>query len=102
MPSPVPSAPPRARITQRFWLNSTHGRVEYRQTGCGRQRWPTPRAETVRAAQAATRIALGGRVELTGPGVVGGPPMYRRSLVAERMAGGSGDVLALWSDRLSV
>ena len=102
MPSPVPSAPPRARITQRFWLNSTHGRVEYRQTGCGRQRWPTPRAETVRAAQAATRIALGGRVELTGPGVVGGPPMYRRSLVAERMAGGSGDVLALWSERLSV
>ena len=31
-----------ARITERFWLDSTDGPVEHLVTGCGNQHWLTP------------------------------------------------------------
>jgi hypothetical protein len=43
-----------ARITERFWLDSTDGPVEHLKTGCLSKHWLTPRAETVQREQLAT------------------------------------------------
>jgi hypothetical protein len=52
-----------ARISERFWLDSTAGPVEHLKTSCANHHWLTPRAETVAGAQAdpipaATQLAL--------------------------------------------
>ena len=56
MPDSVPcfqcSAP--ARITERFWLDSTDGPVRHLKIGCLSEHWFTLRAETVRRAQVAS------------------------------------------------
>jgi hypothetical protein len=43
-----------ARITERFWLDSTDGPVEHLKTGRLSKHWLTPRAETVQSEQIAT------------------------------------------------
>jgi hypothetical protein len=43
-----------ARITQRFWLDSTDGPVEHLKTGCLSKHWFTSRAEAVQREQLAT------------------------------------------------
>jgi hypothetical protein len=43
-----------ARITERFWLDSTDGPVEHLKTGCLSKHWSTPRAEAVQREQLAT------------------------------------------------
>ena len=40
-----------ARITERFWLDSTDSPVEHLVTGCVNQHWLTPRVETLARAQ---------------------------------------------------
>ena len=51
IPCPECGAP--ARITERFWLNSTDGPLEHLKMGCVNNHWLTPRAETVRQDLAA-------------------------------------------------
>ena len=43
-----------ARITERFWLDSTDGPVEHLKIGCLSEHWFTPRAETVQREQVTT------------------------------------------------
>jgi hypothetical protein len=43
-----------ARITERFWLDSTDGPVEHLKTGCLSKHWFTPRAGAVQREQLAT------------------------------------------------
>jgi hypothetical protein len=45
IPCPECGAP--ARITDRFWLDSTDGPLEHLKIGCMNDHWLTPRAETV-------------------------------------------------------
>jgi hypothetical protein len=45
IPCPQCGAP--ARITERFWLDSTDGPIEHLKTGCLSNHWFTPRAQTV-------------------------------------------------------
>jgi hypothetical protein len=52
IPCPQCGAP--ARITERFWLDSTDGPVEHLKIGCLSKHWFTPRAETVQREQVAT------------------------------------------------
>jgi hypothetical protein len=42
-----------ARITERFWVGSTAGPVEYLKTGCVNSHWLTPLAEMLQAARLA-------------------------------------------------
>jgi hypothetical protein len=51
---PSPQCDDPARITERFWLDSTDGLVEYLKTGCLSKHWFTPWAETVQSEQVAT------------------------------------------------
>ena len=44
---PCPQCGVLARITDRFWLDSTDGPVEHLRIGCTNNHWFTPRAETV-------------------------------------------------------
>ena len=55
LPCPQCGAP--ARISERFWLESTDGPVEHLKIGCLSKHSFTPRAETVQAEEVATRIA---------------------------------------------
>jgi hypothetical protein len=50
-PIACPECGASARITERFWLDSTDGPVEHLVTGCGNQHWLTPPAETLTGAQ---------------------------------------------------
>jgi hypothetical protein len=43
-----------ARITERFWLDSTDGPVEHLKTGCLSKHWLTPLADMPQADQVAT------------------------------------------------
>ena len=43
-----------ARITKRFWLDSTDGPVQHLKIVCPSEHWFTPRAETIRQAQVAS------------------------------------------------
>jgi hypothetical protein len=43
-----------ARITERFWLDSTDGPVEHLKIGCLTKHWFTPRAETLWQEQVTT------------------------------------------------
>ena len=52
IPCPQCGAP--ARITERFWLDSTDGPIEHLKTGCVNNHWFTQRAETVQREQVAT------------------------------------------------
>ena len=52
IPCPQCGAP--ARITERFWLDSTDGPIEHLKTGWVNNHWLTPRAETVQREQVAT------------------------------------------------
>jgi hypothetical protein len=52
IPCPECGAP--ARITERFWLDSTDGPLEHLKTGCVYDHWLTPRAETVEQGWSAT------------------------------------------------
>ena len=52
IPGPQCGAP--ARISERFWLESTDGPVEHLKIGCLSKHWSTPRAETVRHEQVAS------------------------------------------------
>jgi hypothetical protein len=52
IPSPQCGDP--ARITERFWLDSTDGPVEHLKTGCLSKHWFTSRADTVQSEQVAT------------------------------------------------
>ena len=52
IPSPQCGDP--ARITERFWLDSTDGPVEHLKTGCLSKHWFTLRADTVQSEQVAT------------------------------------------------
>jgi len=52
IPCPQCGAP--ARITERFWLDSTDRPVEDLKTGCLSKHWFAPRAETVQSEQVAT------------------------------------------------
>jgi hypothetical protein len=52
IPCPQCGAP--ARITERFWLDSTDGPIEHLKTGCSSKHWLTPLAEMVQAEQVAT------------------------------------------------
>ena len=45
IPCPQCGAP--ARITERFWLDSTDGPVEHVKTGCERGHWFTPLVESL-------------------------------------------------------
>jgi hypothetical protein len=49
IPCPQCGAP--ARITERFWLDSTDGPVEHLKIGCLSKHWFTPPAETVQREQ---------------------------------------------------
>ena len=49
IPCPQCGAP--ARITERFWLDSTAGPVKHLRVGCVNNHWLTPLAETVAGAQ---------------------------------------------------
>jgi hypothetical protein len=51
---PSPQCGLRARITERFWLDSTDGPIEHLKTGCLSKHWFAPRAETVQSEQVAT------------------------------------------------
>jgi hypothetical protein len=51
---PCPQCGAAARITERFWLDSTDGPVEHLKTGCLNDHWFTPRAETVQRERPAT------------------------------------------------
>jgi hypothetical protein len=44
---PCPQCGAEARITERFWLDSTDGPVEHLKTSCVNHHWFTPRAEMV-------------------------------------------------------
>jgi hypothetical protein len=46
---PCPQCGAEARITERFWLDSTDGPVEHLKTNCVNNHWFTPRAEMVDA-----------------------------------------------------
>jgi hypothetical protein len=48
---PCPQCGASARISERFWLNSTAGPVEHLKIGCVNNHWLTPPAETVAGAQ---------------------------------------------------
>jgi hypothetical protein len=52
IPCPHCGAP--ARITERFWLDSTDGPIEHLKTGCLSKHLLTPLAEMVQAEQVAT------------------------------------------------
>ena len=52
IPGPQCGAP--ARISERFWLESTDGPVEHLKIGCLSKHWFTPPAETVRREQVAS------------------------------------------------
>jgi hypothetical protein len=52
IPCPQCGAP--ARITERFWLDSTDGPLEHLKTGCVYNHWLTPRAEMVEQGWSAT------------------------------------------------
>jgi hypothetical protein len=52
IPCPQCGAP--ARITERFWLDSTDGPLEHLKIGCVYNHWLTPRAETVEQGWSAT------------------------------------------------
>jgi hypothetical protein len=52
IPCPQCGAP--ARITERFWLDSTDGPVEHLKIGCLSKHWFTPPAETVQREQVAS------------------------------------------------
>ena len=52
--SPFPQCGAPARITERFWLDSTDGPIEHLKTGYLSKHWLTPLAETVQAEQVAT------------------------------------------------
>jgi hypothetical protein len=52
IPCPQCGAP--ARITDRFWLDSTDGPTEHLKIGCVHNHWFTPRADTVQREQVAT------------------------------------------------
>jgi hypothetical protein len=52
IPCPQCGAP--ARITERFWLDSTDGPLEHLKTGCVYNHWLTPRAETIEQGWSAT------------------------------------------------
>jgi hypothetical protein len=52
IPCPQCGAP--ARITERFWLDSTDGPVEHLKIGCRSKHWFTPRAETIQRGQVAS------------------------------------------------
>ena len=47
---PCPQCGASARISERFWLNSTAGPVEHLKIGCVNNHWLTPPAETVAGA----------------------------------------------------
>jgi hypothetical protein len=49
IPCPQCGAP--ARITERFWLDSTDGPVEHLKIGCLSEHWFTPRAEPIQVEQ---------------------------------------------------
>jgi hypothetical protein len=51
-----------ARITERFWLDSTAGPVEHVQIGCVNNHWLTPLAETVARAQPELAAVAAGAV----------------------------------------
>jgi hypothetical protein len=51
IPCPECGAP--ARITERFWLNSTDGPLEHLKIGCVNHHWLTPQAETIERARLA-------------------------------------------------
>jgi hypothetical protein len=44
---PCPQCGAEARISERFWLDSTDGPVEHLKTSCVNNHWLTPRAEMV-------------------------------------------------------
>jgi hypothetical protein len=44
---PCPQCGAEARITERFWLDSTDGPVEHLKTSCVNNHWFTPRVEMV-------------------------------------------------------
>ena len=46
---PCPQCGAEARITERFWLDSTDGPVEHLKTNCANNHWLTPRVEMVAA-----------------------------------------------------
>jgi hypothetical protein len=50
-PSPVPQCGAPARISERFWLESTDGPVEHLKIGCLSKHWFTPPAETIQQEQ---------------------------------------------------
>ena len=53
IPCPQCGAP--ARITERFWLDSTDGPVEHLKIGCRSTHWFTPPVETIRHEQVTSR-----------------------------------------------
>ena len=48
---PCPQCGASARISERFWLESTAGPVEHLKIGCVNNHWLTPLAETVASGQ---------------------------------------------------
>jgi hypothetical protein len=48
---PCPQCGASARISERFWLESTAGPVEHLKIGCVNNHWLTPLAETIASAQ---------------------------------------------------
>ncbi len=56
-PIPCPQCGAPARITDRFWLDSTDGPVEHLKTGCVNHHWLTPLAGTIAGALPAASAA---------------------------------------------
>jgi hypothetical protein len=77
---PSPQCGDSARITERFWLDSTDGPVEYLKTGCLSKHWFTPWAgDGPVGAGGHSGSRPGGAAELTGPVAAGSPPSSARS-----------------------
>jgi hypothetical protein len=56
-PIPCPQCGASARISERFWLDSTAGPVEHVKTGCERGHWFTPTVDSLHL-QPATAAAI--------------------------------------------
>jgi hypothetical protein len=97
---PYPQCGAPARITERFWLDTTDGPAEHLKTGRLSKHGFTPRAETVQSEQVATPDR-----DLAVLPSCRCPQVHASSTRVwhpSRMAGGHADVPALWSCRLSL
>ena len=101
MPDTIPPAHcgEPARITERFWLDSTDGPIEHPKTGCPSKHWFTLRPTRSSRSRWPLRNATWRCCRADW--CCRRSTEQRRSWQLGRMAGGNADVPALWGCRVS-